>query len=142
MLWTSAGASLRAAAWERSVAGFSVTELAVPAVVLPATATLADVPTDGREVVVVGVDGALVGYLDAAALAAVPLAHRRATPLAAAVVALPSSAVVDGDLRGRDALAAVAQAARTSPVMAVRSDGAVTGLLRYADVVRRLRPDS
>jgi hypothetical protein len=73
----------------------------------------------------------------------VPLEHRRATPLAAAVVTLPSSAVVDGELRGRDALTAVAQAARTSPVMAVRSaDGAVTGLLRYADVVRRLRPDS
>jgi Zn-dependent protease len=143
MLWTSAGASLRGAAWERSVAGFSVTELAVPAVVLPATATLADVPTDGHDVVVVGVDGAPLGYLDTAALAAVPPDHRGATPLAAALVALPSSAVVDSELRGREAIAAIAQAARTSPVMAVRSAGGpVTGLLRYTDVVRRLRPGS
>lgn len=148
MLWTSAGAFLRRVAGLRALAGLDVARLARPAVVVPARATLADalaaVPDGaGPDVIVVDAEGRLLGYLDAAASAAVPAASRGATPLGAVLVPLPPGAVVDAGLVGEDAAHAIARASRLSPVMAVRgADGRLAGLLRHADVVTALRGPS
>lgn len=149
MLWTSAGAFLRRVEGLRALAGLEVTRLARPAVVVPARATLADalaaVPDDdpAPAVIVVDAEGRLLGYLDAAAAAAVPVATRAATPLGAVLVPLPSDAVVDAGLVGAEAAHAIARVSRLSPVMAVRgADGRLAGLLRHADVVTALRGPS
>lgn len=143
LLWTSAGSFLRGVALERAVERFVVADLAVPAVGVPAEATLAQLPTGVGGVVVVSPDGRPVGYLDPAAVAAVPVENRAGTSVAAVLVRLPEGAVVDGRLRGRAAVEAVTHAARVSPVIAVRGpDHAVTGLLRYADILRALRQGS
>ncbi len=155
MLWTSAGAFLRRAAGLRALAGLDVARLARRAVVAPANATLDDalVAAEGAgpsvevvdvvevvEVVAVDADGNPLGYVDAAAAAAVPPAERAATPLTAVLVPLHPQAVVDGGLVGEDAAREIARAARLSPVMVVRAaDGHLVGLLRYADVVAALR---
>lgn len=148
MLWTSAGAFLRRVAGLRALAGLEVARLARPAVVVPARATLADalaaVPDGaGPDVIVVDPDGCLLGYLDRPAAAAVPVASRAVTPLAAVLVPLPPDAVVDAGLVGEEAAHAIARASRLSPVMAVRgADGRLAGLLRHADVVTALRGPS
>lgn len=148
MLWSSAGAFLRRVAGLRALAGLEVARLARPAVVVPARATLADalaaVP-DGAapDVIVVDPGGRLLGYLDRPAAAAVPVASRAVTPLAAVLVPLPPDAVVDAGLVGEEAAHAIARASRLSPVMAVRgADGRLAGLLRHADVVTALRGPS
>lgn len=148
MLWTSAGAFLRRVAGLRALAGLEVARLARPAVVVPARASLADalaaVPDGaGPDVIVVDAEGRLLGYLDTAASAAVPVASRAATPLGAVLVPLPPDAVVDAGLVGEEAAHAIARASRLSPVMAVRgADGRLAGLLRHADVVTALRGPS
>jgi Zn-dependent protease len=142
-LWTSAGDFLRLASWQGRVEGFDLFRIARPATQVPSTATLADLPDGaggrGPDVVVVGPDG-LVGYVDGGAFAAVPAARRAATPIDAVIVPLDPAALVDGSRTGREALQAVADVARFSPVMAVTGpDGVVAGLLRYAEVVEALR---
>ena len=149
MLWTSAGAFLRRVAGLRALGGLEVARLARPAVVVPARGSLADVLTlvgAGEplvEVIAVGPDGRPLGYVDAAAAAAVPVASWAATPVAAVLVPLHPEAVVDARLVGEAAAHEIARASRLSPVMAVRAgDGRLTGLLRHADVVAALRAPS
>lgn len=152
MLWTSAGAFLRRVAGLRALAGLEVARLARPAVVVPARATLADalaavpaVPVGGAQpdVIVVDAEGRLLGYLDPAASATVPVASRATTALGAVLVPLPPDAVVDAGLVGEEAVHAIARASRLSPVMAVRgADGRLSGLLRHADVVAAVRGPS
>lgn len=142
-LWTSAGAFLRVAAWREAVEGIDLTALARPAVVSSAT-TLAELPAgtvgSGPAVVVVAADGAVRGYVDGAALAAVPPDRLAMTPVDAVLVPLPAGASVDGTLTGPPALAAVGEGARHASVLVVRgADGGVVGLLRYADLVEALR---
>lgn len=141
-LWTSAGDFLALADWRGKVEGMDLTRLARPAVA-SAAVVLSDLPHDvggrGPEVVLVA-DGRVVGYVDGAALAQVPLQHRSGTPVEAVLVPLPARATVDGALRGPDALRAVGEVARSTPVMVVLGPrGDVVGLLRYADVTAALR---
>jgi len=141
-LWTSAGDFLRVAAFRGAVEGVAVTDLARPVLVVQAR-TLADLPDDsggaGPDVVVVS-GGQVLGYVDDGALATVPHGRRAATPVEAVLVPLPAGASIDAALTGADAVRAVGEVARLSPVMAVRGpDGAVVGLLRYTDVVAALR---
>jgi len=140
-LWTSAGGFLRLAAWRDAVAGIDLVRLARPAA-LTGARTLAELPPRGHDgaIPVVVADGRLRGYVDPGALAAVPAGQWPVTPVDAVLVPLPAQAWVDGTLTGAAALAAVGEVARSTPVMAVRdADGAVVGLLRYADLVEALR---
>lgn len=149
MLWTSAGAFLRRVAGLRALGGLDVARLARSAVVVPVRGTLADALAAGAasdppgEVIAVDRDGRPLGYVDAAAAAAVPVGARASTPLAAVLVPLHPDAVVDVRLVGEAAAQAIAHASRLSPVMAVRGpDGRLAGLLRHADVVTALRGPS
>ncbi len=142
-LWSGAVQSRRAAGSERAIERLAVRGLSTPAVALPLTApvTAADrLGTPPPQVVLLGPDGAPVGYVDAAALAAVPAGHRDAVALSAVGVPLPPGAVVDIGLTGRAALTAVADLARETPVIVVVANGRVVGLLRAADVARAMRP--
>lgn len=142
-VWSGAGQALRAARVEDRIALVSVAQLSRPAATLPVTGSvdaLGPLDTTDVEVVLVGADGAAQAWVDAAAVAAVPAAHRRSTPLLAVAVPLPPEARVPADLTGRAAVAAVAQAARRSAVVVVVGPaGQVVGLLRAADVARALR---
>lgn len=148
MLWTSAGAFLRRVAGLRALGGLDVARLARPAVVVRAGGTLAEAlaaaPDPGAAgVIAADADGQPLGYVDPAAVEAVPAAARATTPLAAVLVPLPADAVVDAGLVGEAAAREIARAARLSPVMAVRGDdGRFVGLLRHADVVAALRRPS
>lgn len=149
MLWSGASAHLRQAATADVVDALAVSDLARPVATAPDDATVADVADKAgagagdREVPVllVAPDGAPVGVVDPAALAAVPVPDRAGTAAVSVVVPLPPGAVVDGRLTGRDALAELARATRISRVLAVRdADGRVVGLVRYEDVAAALRP--
>lgn len=149
MLWTNAGAFLRRVAALRTLSGLTVARLARPAVVVPVRASLADaldaVPADGHaaEVLVADNGGRVLGYLDRAAVDAVPVGLRAATPLGAVLVPLHPEAVVAEELGGEQVARAVAQASRLSPVMVVVGPaGTPVGLLRHADVVSALRARS
>ena len=144
LLWTGAGPFLRSAAHEQAVAGLALLRLAVAAPTLPAAATIADLDaTESSTAVLVDDDGAPVGYVEPAAAAAVPPEHRSTTSLRTVAVRLPPGVSVDGGLTGPDAVLAVAEGARVSPMLVVLDPGgSVYGLLRYLDVVTALRRDS
>ncbi|MCL3861894.1 site-2 protease family protein [Actinotalea sp. K2] len=145
-LWSGASRSVQGARGERAVEALSVRDLMTPAVGAVATATLDEaVPGDasGPDVVLLGTSGEVLGVVERAAAAAVPVALRGSTPLTAVAVPLPPGAEVDGSLTGNDALRAVAAAARLAPVMVVTGPGGrVVGLLRAQDVVTALRPST
>lgn len=144
-LWTSAGDFLRIAALRGGVEALEIARLTRPALV-SAASTVADLPDGaggrGPDVVVVA-SGTVLGYVDGGALATVPIARRAATPVEAVLVPLPAGATVDAALTGAEAVRAVGEVARLSPVMVVRGpSGEVVGLLRYADVVAAIRGGS
>jgi Zn-dependent protease/CBS domain-containing protein len=149
MLWSGASAFLRHADRTDLVDGLSVAALARPAVAVPVGSSVADVAAAaGRGgaaaapvVVVVGPDGAPAGWVDPAALAAVPAGRRATTPAAAVVVPMPAAATVDAALEGRAALTALVEASRHSALLAVRDGaGRVVGVVHHADVAAVLRP--
>ncbi len=141
-LWLGAGDFLRVADWRDRAEGVDLRALSTPAVAVHAGARLDDLPpavlSGGAEAVVVGPDGAVLGYVDRVALAEVPAAHRAGVPVSAVLVPLPPAGVLDGTRRGGDAVADVGAAMRYAPTMVVMVDGAVVGLLRYTDVVHAL----
>lgn len=144
VLWRGAEPFLRSVAQEKALDGLVLGRLAVPAPTLPAAATIADLDAIGSATAVLtGDDGAPVGYVEPVAAAAVPPEHRATTPLAAVAVRLPPGASVDGGLTGAEAVRAVAEGARVSPMLVVLGPGgSVYGLLRYVDVVTALRRGS
>ena len=144
LLWSGAGPFLRSAAHERAMEDLVLWRLAVRAAALPATATIADLDATGSATAVLVDDDAVpVGYVEPGAAAAVPPEHRSTTPVGAVAVRLPPGVSVDGGLSGPDAVRAVAEGARVSPVLVVLGPGgSVYGLLRYLDVVAVLRRGS
>lgn len=140
-LWTGADAAVRASRTERAAETVAVQGLAAPAVAVRPGATVADVAAmpPGTEAVVTDAAGRPVGWVDRAALTAVPPAVRASTPVAAVLVPLPGH-VVDARLTGLAALQALAAAAATAPVVPVTDPvGGVVGLVRAGDVVRVVR---
>lgn len=144
LLWSGAGPFLRLAAQEKSVEGLVLWRLAVPAPTLSAVAAIAELDAArSATAVLVDDDGAPVGYVEPVAAAQVPAERRVSTPLIAVAVRLPPGVSVDGDLTGPEAVRAVAEGARVSPVLVVLGPGgSVYGLLRYLDVVAALRRGS
>ncbi len=142
-LWTGAVQARQGAKLDVAVEAISLRALAQPAVALPLTSPVAAAFRLGEpmpQVVLLAEDGAPVGYVDLAAMAAVRPEHRESVTLSAVGVPLPAHATVDSALTGRSALAAVAAIAAETPVMAVVSNGRLVGLLRASDVARAMRP--
>ncbi|EYR64624.1 peptidase M50 [Actinotalea ferrariae CF5-4] len=157
-LWSGADQAVRAARSERTVEALVVARLMRPAVGVPARGTVLDLDTalaladpgrataggpgqDGppTHAFLQGLDGAVVGVVDATAVAAVPPALRATTPLSAVATPIPAGAVVPLALSGRRAVEVVAAVARLSPVLAVVDGSRPVGVLHPADVARALR---
>lgn len=145
-LWTGATEAVRAGHADRVVQGLSVQGLMTPAVAIPASdrvADLAAVGDDAHDVVLLGPDGRVVGYVDRGAVAQVPVELRGSTPLSAVAVPLVAGAVVDGSLTGSAAVRAVAGLARsTSAIVVLGRSHEVVGLLRTQDVIAAVRAAS
>lgn len=139
-LWSGAGGAVAAAHHERRLGGLRLATLVRPAVVLPARSTVADLDAvpHGTEVVLADSRGTPVAVVHPPAVADVPPGQRAATPLEAVAHPLPEDAVVDRDLVGAAAVAAVAPVARRTGALAVVADGRVVGVLRVADLARAL----
>lgn len=142
-VWSGASQALRHAGVEQALEGLSVAALMRPAVGVladrPMSALDAAVPA-GAAVVLVDGSGAPLGYVDAAAVASVPVALRADTPLSVVAARLPSDACVPVGAVGRAALAAVQHASAQSSVMAVIDPaGRVVGVLEAVAVARALR---
>ena len=148
-MWTAASGALAQSRARARIDALDPRRLAIPAVAVPVETPVAQVrelvggaPLGGLRGQVVLVDsGQAVGYVDDAALAAVPDAVAGTTPAWQVMVALAPGAVVDGSLHGRAFHAAAVEASRRSPVFVVVDSGRVVGLLRAADVARAVHLD-
>lgn len=143
-LWSGASAAIASGRTGRSLDRLTVESVGRRATWVSADATLADVDrarglAQVDEVVVLSPDGRPAAYVDQAAAAAVPPAHRAVTPVTAVAVVIPVGAVVDARLRGADLVRAVGQVTRASGVVAAVQDGRVTAIVRAADVIAALR---
>ncbi|GAA1636610.1 site-2 protease family protein [Georgenia ruanii] len=141
-LWTAAGQSLRAAGVQRSARNLDLRALATPALTLPAYAGLPDLHAAlagrGESAVVLLDAGRPVALLDPEALRQVPPELRATTPLTAVSRALAPQQLVH-DLRGADALAAVARAQHHGPVVVLLDGDQVAGVVEVARVAGYLQ---
>lgn len=148
-MWTAASGALAQSKTRARIDALDPRRLAAPAVAVPVAATVAQVRDAARSAQLGGVQaqvvlidqGHAVGYVDAAALAAVPDAAAATTPAWSVMVALIPGAVIDGSLRGAAFHAAAVEASRRAPVFVVVDSGRVVGLLRAADVARAVHLD-
>ena len=142
VLWAGAGQALQAVRFERSARDLDLRALAAPAVVLPASASLADADAvlagRGPTGVVLAHDGRLVALLDPAVAAQVPPARRASTELHSVSRRLAPEQVV-GVMAGPAALAAMARAQGQGPVAVLLDHGAVAGVVEVARVADRLK---
>jgi Zn-dependent protease len=141
-LWTAAGQSLRGAGVQRSARDLDLRVLATPALTVPVDARLPDLHAAlagrGESAVVLLDLGRPVALLDPAALREVPPELWATTPLPAVSRALAPEQLVH-DLRGPDALAAVARAQHHGPVVVLLDGGRVAGVVEVARVAGYLQ---
>ena len=148
-MWSAASGALTQSRTRARIEALDPRRLAVPAVAVPVEATVTQVREVARGAQLGGVQahvvlvdqGQAVGYVDDAALAAVPDAVAATTPAWQVMVALVPGAVIDGALRGAAFHAAAVEASRRSPLFVVVDSGRVVGLLRAADVARAVHLD-
>ena len=148
-MWSAASGALAQSRIRARIDALDPRRLAVPAVAVPVESTVSQVREVARHSQLGGVQAQVVlvdrgqaaGYVDDAALAAVPDDVAATTPAWSAMVALAPGAVIDGSLRGPAFHAAAVEAARRSPVFVVVDSGRVVGLLRAADVARAVHLD-
>lgn len=143
-LWSGAGEAIKGARRREELGLLTVRGLAVPALTVPADATVGSLPgalaaRPGAVVVVVGADGAPRGWVDPAAAAGVPAEAASATSVEAVVVPFPAGSAVTADLEGPDLLSTLARTAGGARVVPVVEDGRVTGVLDVARVAAALR---
>ncbi|PFG43076.1 Zn-dependent protease [Isoptericola jiangsuensis] len=147
-LWSGASAAIRTGQRRDAVDRLTVTGLMTPAVVLPRGAAVVDAgrAAAGRgevAVVVVGDDGAPVGWVDPRAAAQVPAVQAEGVGIESVLVPFGAAAPVDVDAAGAgllDHLARTAGGARVVPV--VGPGGRVVGVLDVARVAAAVRPDA
>ena len=144
LLWQGATQAIRHSGVRRRLSVASVASLITPAVGVPMQVSvehaLQRASASGvRDVVLLDPDGAPAGVLDAAAVAAVPVARHALVPAASAARAMPPGAVIDVRLVGQPVLAALS-ALPGEEFAAVDQDGRVVGVLRAADVVAAVLP--
>ncbi|SDD27509.1 Zn-dependent protease (includes SpoIVFB) [Sanguibacter gelidistatuariae] len=148
-MWSAATGALAQSRTRARIEALDPRRLAAPAVAVDVETTVAQVREITRSTQLGGIPAQVVlvdhaqavGYVDDAALAAVPDDAAAATQAWSVMVALPPGSVVDGGLRGAAFHAAAVQASRRSPVFVVVDSGRVVGLLRAADVARAVHLD-
>lgn len=133
LVWRGASQSISLGKARQLASTVDLRPLLTPAAVLPATASVNDVPPipwGVRLSSTVLVDGAgrPVAVVDPAALASVPAPLRTTTPLTAVARALPASAIITA-IAGPDALPQVARGLQESDVLVAVSDAGVLGTL-------------
>ncbi|MCK9793746.1 site-2 protease family protein [Isoptericola sp. 4D.3] len=143
-LWSGAGDTIKGAQARERVAGLSARGLAVPAVVVPVSTTVAGVSDAaarhaGAVVAVVGPAGEPVGWVDPSAVASVPAGQAATTPVEAVVVPFPPGSAVPADLVGDDLLDRLARGSSGARVVPVLDAGVLTGVLDVARVAAALR---
>ncbi|MPV35718.1 site-2 protease family protein [Georgenia subflava] len=139
-LWAGASQALRGAGMQRAAAAVDLRSLAVPTVVLDATASLAAADTvlsGGGAAVVLVHAGRPVAMLDPSAVAAVPPEHRATTSLGSVARTLAPEQVV-APLTGPSAVAAVAKAQRHGPAVVLHDGVQVLGVVEVAAVARAM----
>lgn len=144
LIFNGATQSIRIGRARRSASGFDLRALLRPAVVVEATAMLAQVPRPpfgmgSSDVVVLDAVGRPIGVLDPAALATVPVAAHGTTPVSAVARRLPPEAVLTAT-SGADALSALARGVNASDVVVVVGPGGVLGTATREAVVTALSP--
>lgn len=143
-LWSGAGDAIKGARTRSRVAGLTARGLAVPAVVIPVSTTVAGVSDaaarhPGAVLAVVGTAGEPVGWVDPGAVASVPADQAGATPVEAVVVPFPPGSAVSAELEGDDLLDRLARGSSGARVVPVVDGGRLTGVLDVARVAAALR---
>lgn len=143
-LWAGAGDAVAAGRRQAALSGLTVRGLAANAVAVPSGASVADaaaavVGRPSSAVVVVGADGASVGWVDPSAAAAVPAHAVATTPVDAVVVPFEPGTAIDGGLEGAEMLAYLAETSRGARMVPVVDGGRVTGILDIARVAAAMR---
>ena len=137
-LWMGASASIQQGTLRGRMHLVSAASLAVPAVGIPTTATVADIrrlSQDGsRAFVVCGSDGRPQGVVDSGALAAVPDDAAGSTPATAVSYALAAGAYVPESSQGQELIHYLSQLDGHEYAV-VDHHGTVTGLLAQNMVV-------
>ncbi|MBT2531314.1 site-2 protease family protein [Arthrobacter sp. ISL-48] len=137
-LWMGASASIQQGTMRGRLHLVSAAALAVPAVGIPGTATVADIlrlsPAGTPSVVVCGPDGRPQGVVDPGALAAVPANAAWSTPATAVSYALGAGAYVPEWSKGQELIQYLAQLEGREYAV-VDHLGRVTGLLGQNAVV-------
>ncbi|SKC70499.1 site-2 protease family protein [Krasilnikoviella flava] len=143
-LWSGAGDAIKGARARARVAGLTARGLAVPAVVVPVSTSVAGVSDAaarhaGAVVAVVGPSGEPVGWVDPGAVASVPADQAGTTPVEAVVVPFPPGSAVTPDLEGDELLDRLARGSSGARVVPVVDAGRLTGVLDVARVAAALR---
>jgi Zn-dependent protease len=143
-LWSGAGAAMKGARRRDELERLSVRGLAVPAVTVPTTTTVGEIPAalatmQGAVVVVVDGAGDPLGWVDPAAAASVPAEQADTTPVEAVVVPFPPGAAVEADASGPDLLSTLSRTSGGARVVPVVDAGRVTAVLDVARVAAALR---
>lgn len=143
-LWSGAGDAVTAGRRQAALSGLTVRGLAANAVAVPTGATVADAASvvAGRPnsaVVVVGVDGAPLGWVDPSSASGVPANLVASTPVDAVVVPFEPGTAIDAGLAGAEMLAHLAQTSRGARLVPVVDGGRVTGVLDVARVAAAMR---
>lgn len=144
-LWSGATEAMRTGRRRETLAGVSVRTLVTPAVVVPATATVAEAgraATGHGQIAVVVVDpaGAPVGWVDSRAVAAVPHDQVATTPVDAALVPFAAGSTVQASEAGPELLEHLARSSGGARVVPVLDGARVTGILDIAKVAAAVRP--
>ncbi len=139
MLWTAAGQALKSAEVDRRALSVSLPSLMQSAVLVPVSATLAQVQAvaAGRAVVVASEQGQLVGLLDTSAAAQVPPERLDQVPVGSVSRRLDPGAVLDVALRGEALLSALRSRPEADSYVVV-DQGVVVGVLPVRTVVAAL----
>ncbi len=132
-LWQGARQAVGWGRATRAIEGVRIVEVLTPVVAVPASATVADLPT-GLPPVVVDATGRPVALVDAAALRAVPADALRHTSIGAIAVPQPSAWVVDTDPNAPLAGLLPAFAGLPSGILAVVHQGRLFGVVTAARV--------
>lgn len=131
-LWMGASAAIQQGTLRGRLHLVSAAALAVPAVGIPATATVADIlrlsPAGTPAVVVCGAEGRPQGVVDAAVVSEVPAAAAGSTPATAVSYALGAGAYVPEWSKGQELIQYLAQLDGQEYAV-VDHRGTVTGLL-------------
>lgn len=139
-LWQGASSALRGARTQDRIGRLEVRDVLRPVLLLPTSATAADVPAtaDPRTVLVLDATGSTGARVDPVALASVPIPMRTSTPIGAVARSIGAVGRVPVGLDGDDLVDHLVNDPRAEH-LAVDADGRIVGTISTADVGARLQ---